>query len=300
MQEAFKPKYSRVLIPNLVFFPFLIFNILSLGLIKNTKYKVDHKFITVKAKFMWEYQVDIPISQITNIDYTVGFFWDKIFSTGTIKIYTAGTGGADLYLNYIENVESVYDKLNDLLKLNKSMKIEKDGNENIFAKHRGDNDKLIQRVKPNAVFATVVITFFSFLFLFFIISFFVTILYNLKLIIDTNLYIYIIISILLFLIFLMISIVITYKIYKRKYFDFYEDKLEYYDGFLTLNKSTVPFERITNIEFSQTLFERIFEFYTINVSTAGTIGNEIKINWVKEGDRITKILKEVLNKDGRN
>lgn len=108
------------------------------------------------------------------------------------------------------------------------------------------------------------------------------------------------IGFILFIIFEFIIGFFTYKTYQKKYFDFYDDKLEYYDGFFTLNKSTVPFERITNIESRQGLFDRFFGVTSILVETAGSSGAEINITYVKNGDEIAANLKEVLKKHGRN
>jgi membrane protein YdbS with pleckstrin-like domain len=316
MELKIKPYYQKVLVTNfisLTFFLILIgiplallienltikiislififsiylYNlIVTVGSAKNTNYSINNTYISSKIKFISEAQADVPASQITNIDYSISWLWDKIFNTGSILIYTAGSGSSDLILNNIKNTTNVYDKIKDLLDMykNASTKPEK-----III------SELIEKVKPNAGFASILTIPFI---LFLGISFTGGIFGILSSIVGNATAL--LLSILLGL-FIVISVpAFTYIAYKKKTYNFFTDKLEYYDGFLTLKKSTIPNERITNITEVRTLLDRIFGFSTIGIETAGSIGAEVTIQYVSNGDKIVERLKKELKRSGRN
>lgn len=283
-------------------FLFLLFGFAYFVVINNTRnksYFVTDKFVSMKRKFISEEQVDIPASEITNIDYSIGWFWDKMFGTGSILVYTAGSSGADLIIYNVRDVRNIYERINELINVGKSANISEKGN---FTSTKSElAGVLVERVKPNAKIGT----FVSFLGK--IGSLFLFCGYIGFSIIDggdgfTSLesaipFILPIVG--FFLISSLITLILTYKAFQRKSYDFYGDKLEYYDGFFTKNKSTVPFERITNIDERRGLLDRIFGTYTIGIETAGSGASEIVIAYVEDGEKIVAKLKEVLKKDGR-
>lgn len=326
MNEKFKPDVARAVNPALVsysifiivlFFVVLVFlgntnyifyAILCVGFIlflsiihivyisvstKRIEYEISDKFITRNYKLWSENYVDIPVKQITNINYEVDFLWDKFFHTGTIYFYTSGSSFSELSFSNIKNVEKVYENISSLLKLSKSKNIDVSG-EFIETKTQISNETsgdFLRRIKPDVKLA-LVFTFFSMsiplIFVFFSII--------------PLLFVSAFLGIIMVLVFafLILMIYLTYKRYQRIYYDFYTDKVEYYDGFLNLKKSTIPMERITNIDSSQSLFEQIFGVYRIYIETAGSSMPEVTIQYVKNGDEIVNYLKEVLHKHGRN
>lgn len=283
---------------SLLFLGLLFFSIImiSWGYVANTNYKIDKDFVSMNRIFIQERRVDIPFLEITNIDYNIGFFWDKIFETGTILISTAGSSGVDLKLKGINNVESIYEELSNKLKLSKSVLINKENEVINVSQNNYSNIKseLIKRIKPEAGIAFVLSVFRligTIIFLIFYISLDIKDIYD-----SINIVSVVLISILI----TIIGSTVTYFAYKKKYYDFYTDKVEYYDGFFTLNKSTIPYERITNIDEHRDLLDRIFDVSKIAIETAGSSMSEIHIKYIKNGDEIVKELKEVLKKNGRN
>lgn len=278
-----------ILIISLILVP-----IFTIGNVKNTTYNISDNYIDYTRNFISESKKSIPLNEITNIDYNIGFFWDKIFTTGSILISTAGSSGADLIIQNVKHVVKKYESLNELLKLSKSVKLQESGE--IYGTHQNVEDKLIQRIKPSAGIAATIRIISSMGSLFFIS------IYLSKDIINNfdSVGFFLIIAILVFILISAISGIFTYISFKKKYYDFYSNKLEYYDGFLTLNKSTIPFERITNIDEKRNLLDRIFGTSTIAVETAGSSGSEINIKYILNGTSIVSNLKEVLREHGRN
>ncbi|MGM5484577.1 MAG: PH domain-containing protein [Nanobdellota archaeon] len=80
---------------------------------------------------------------------------------------------------------------------------------------------------------------------------------------------------------LVVSIVIgsgiTYLTLSNTKYNFYKDRVEYYEGFWNQNKYSVMYNRITNLGQTNSIYERIFGLGTIHISTgAGNTGALIK------------------------
>jgi uncharacterized membrane protein YdbT with pleckstrin-like domain len=247
----------------------LIFVIISYSFVNfignsfTTRYFIDENYLTRKTKVLNEIWEDVPIKQITHMEYTISWFWDKIFNTGSIYFYTSGSNFADLKFYSVNSVSEIYEQI--WAKVDFFRK-------DIIGKKE---IKLIKTVKPNVMVATLFITVFVSLFASPIIKYYVLVL-------------------------IPFVIIFSIFVYKRRRYDFYTDRLEYYDGFLTFHKVTVPLERITNIDLMSTMTDRIFGVSTINIETAGSNLSEIIINYVNDGERIVSELKEVLKENGRN
>jgi membrane protein YdbS with pleckstrin-like domain len=251
----------------------ILINILFL---KNTTFNISNKKIVRHSNFFHELKKSVPIKQITNIDYSISFFWDKIFNTGSIKIFTAGSKSYEINLFAILKVKKVYNDLLDILKF------------------KNNNQKLLKIIKPNFIIPAFFIAIP--LSLFFTFSFGMI---SISLIKSTYVFI-IFIFIFLFLSFFIIFIFVKMA-YKQKRYDFFNDKLEYYDGFLTFNKKSVPFKRITNISLNRNFFDRIFGVGKISIETAGSnLVSEININYIENSEEVVKELKEILKTYGDN
>lgn len=259
-----------------------IFSFINLvGNSLTTKYKISENYVSRETTFLNEVKVDIPIKQITNIDYTIDWFWDKIFKTGSIIVYTSGSMSADMYFKGINSVIEIYDDI----------KLRVDSFRKDIIGQKGT--KLIKTVKPNVAIAVLFSTVGS-------IGLLGTISIYAMSILGSLLLNYLGIIILIIIVFLLIIAIFSAMVYKKKQYDFYADKLEYFDGFLTFHKVSVPLERITNIDLIRTLFDRIFGVSRIKVNTAGSSASEIYIKYVTDGEKIVSELKEVLKENGRN
>jgi len=261
-----------IIIIILTIFIFYFINIIGNTL--TTEYIITDNYLSRTTTFFNEIKEDVPINEITNIDYTISWFWDKIFKTGSISIYTSGSQGVDLNFNAINSPIKIY----NIIKL----KIDS------FRKSiiNGEENKLIKSIKPNVKIVILShilpssIIYFLFLFNFI-----------------HNFNFWIVVGIVILLIINNILLILRFK---KKRYDFYSNKLEYYDGFLTFHKVTVPYERIISFNLTKSLIDRIFGTSTINIETAGTGGSEINILYINNGDEILTELKEVLKKNGKN
>jgi uncharacterized membrane protein YdbT with pleckstrin-like domain len=270
-----------------VFFLILFFSFVNfVGNILNTKYYINDNFLIRETKFLNEIREAVPIKQVTNTNYKISWFLDSIFSTGSISLYTSGTGFSDIEFRGIDHVKNIYDDIKS--------SVDKFREDIISSR----DSKLLKSVKPS-VFVATLLNFFSVIFSFIFIVLFVSLDFFLFIIGGLDIFWRFLIILLIFisLFFYLIILVISYE--KKKY-DFYTDRLEYIDGFLTKYRVSVPLERITNVDLDRSIFDRIFSVSKIKVETAGSSTSEINIKYVKNGEDIVLELKEVLKENGRN
>mgnify|MGYP006294172937 FL=1 len=215
---------------------FFLSTIISLILkylrIKNTTFEISKKSVTYNQEFISINKTSIPTSQITNTDSFISFFWDKIFKTGTLNVYTSGSSSVDMVLSNIYDVDKMYHKIQEHIQANKNNSTSDLGASNTIK----TSSKPLLSIKPNvklAVISTILplipagfflVIPFSGILLSFVIGIYT----------QTNLLLSIIGLVVLLSIIGGVLIGIpfySYKYYSNISYYFYEDKVEYFDGF---------------------------------------------------------------------
>lgn len=270
--------------------------------IKNTVFQISEKSITYNQEFISINKLSIPTSQITNIDSYVSFFWDKVFKTGTLQIYTSGSSSVDLILSDIYNVDEMYHKIQQYTQISKKST----NNLNSSSSNtKSVSSKPLLSIKPNIKIA-IVSTLLPLIpaGVFFIIPFFgILIPLIIGIFTQTNLLLSILGLIVLLLVTSIVLIGIpyySYKYYSNISYYFYEDNVEYFDGFFNVQKHTMPYKRITNSNSFQSLFDRILGVHTITIETAGSSQSQIIIKYVNNGEEINNQILEILQQKGDN
>ena len=69
-------------------------------------------------------------------------------------------------------------------------------------------------------------------------------------------------------------------------YTFHDDHVEVNEGFLTVTQDTVPYNRITDVSFTKSVWQRLFDVGTIRLNTAGSNQQEITISYVDEPEAI--------------
>lgn len=96
--------------------------------------------------------------------------------------------------------------------------------------------------------------------------------------------------------FMTVYIVVAPKArYARYQYAIDEEAIRVREGFLWISYSVVPIERLHKIELSQGPVARLFQFYTVCVTTAG---GDVDIKFIKEdvANEIAEHLKDVINR----
>lgn len=293
----------------LIFINSIIRLIIKFLKIKNTNFQISKDFVSYSQEFISINRLSIPTSQITNIDSYVSFFWDKIFKTGTLNVYTSGSSSVDLVLYDIKNVEELYKEIqtntqkkdkgrNDINNNNNN----NESNTQTLTKKNASSKSLLS-IKPNVKIATIstllpLIPVGFFLLLSSLGTLFPIFVFILEA--DFLLTFVAFIALLILVSILALTPFYTYKYYSNISYYFYEDSIEYFDGFFNVQKHTIPYKRITNSNSFQSLLDRILGVYTITIETAGSFQSQIKIKYVNNGEEINNKILEILQQHGDN
>lgn len=87
--------------------------------------------------------------------------------------------------------------------------------------------------------------------------------------------------------------VVYFNLNSREY-RFYRDEVEVYEGFLTINRNSTSYNRVTDISYSQPVTQRIFGTGTVKLNTAGSGYHEIKISYVDNPEQEYQTLKKIV------
>jgi membrane protein YdbS with pleckstrin-like domain len=93
---------------------------------------------------------------------------------------------------------------------------------------------------------------------------------------------------LLFLIILIIVYLYRKATLNRTQYKFYNNRVEYYEGFLVKNRKTINYDRITNIGQRKGIVEGMLGLGTIFIDTAGSSqkGHELAMSYLEHPDQI--------------
>jgi len=96
------------------------------------------------------------------------------------------------------------------------------------------------------------------------------------------------ISFFLFVIFVIILLppLFSYKNVKSREYRFFGDRIEFYEGFLNIDRKVVRYDRVTNVGFRKTIWDRLFGTGTIFLDTAGSFISEINIGYITNSERV--------------
>jgi|GEM_PF-2276636 len=86
------------------------------------------------------------------------------------------------------------------------------------------------------------------------------------------------------------------KIRARKY-RIYEDKVEWYEGFINIKKIMIPFDRVTDVGFSKNIVDRFFSTGSLRLNTAGLITYAATMSYLDNPEKIEDMLKNLIQKN---
>ncbi len=73
---------------------------------------------------------------------------------------------------------------------------------------------------------------------------------------------------------------------------FFNDRIEYYEGWLTINRHTISYEKVTDIVMRKSIWDRLFNTATIGIVTAGTFSGSVYLPYLNEPERIYHFLQK--------
>jgi len=107
--------------------------------------------------------------------------------------------------------------------------------------------------------------------------------------------VWILIGLAVFILILAVNLFFTFMTLKRTEYIFFDDRIEYYEGFLTRIKKIVPLYKITDVGMRKGWFiDTIFNTGTIDLNTAGSFGSAILIRYVENPDNVFTYVQDLL------
>ena len=157
------------------------------------------------------------------------------------------------------------------------------------------DEKPLFTLKPDLTVAIIPMIFNRIIFFFFI----GVIAWAYQIVVKTGTIYTLIIMAFLYLLSLFFSIM---NLRARKYI-FFEDRAEFYEGFLNIVQRTVRYTKVTDHVLYKTVWDRIFGTGTIKLVTAGhetvgrySTGSGVVIQYVRHPDEVYKKLEALLKK----
>ena len=109
-----------------------------------------------------------------------------------------------------------------------------------------------------------------------------------------SLFVYLFILFFLFVIIWLSPVLIFYFNLKAREYRFFPDRLEYYEGWMTIVRHTVPFEKVTDVTMVKTIWDRMFNTASIGLLTPGGYGGSVRISYLHNPEKAYNWLQEVV------
>lgn len=262
---------------------------------KRTEYQFFKDRVEYYEGFFTKIRKSMPYDKINNISLQVTWFIDTLFHTGTMVLGTASghqmkrigmfigrdafgrrnngadamTGQGVLFIRYLDAPESVFRTLQHLLTRTKDMETDLVVKPNVLA-HTSASIL-------GSLFGALILMFYIFRMGIFTRPIFA----GLVLAVITG-----------------FSLLILYLNARKTQYLFYNDRVEYYEGFMTKERKIIPYQKITDITQKRTWFiDNIFGTGTILITTAGgIIGHDLVLDHIDQSDDILMHLHGLIDK----
>jgi membrane protein YdbS with pleckstrin-like domain len=224
-------------------------------------------------------ETELIVRNITHVTMRLPFIENRLFSTGSISIESAGSGISEIFLVSIPKPKETYEKITQLMKAN-GFSLQK--------------KELVQKERPSVigVFFEVFKTFFGTLF-----SAFLVLAYiggNILAIAAENIiWVFPILAFAIFI--LLLRSLFQFLDLKNRVYFLYADTITYKEGFLSRNYSFIPIENLADSTLTQTLIDKIFSLYDVRLSCQGT-KQEIHFKNMKNGPKLESNIDNIIDK----
>lgn len=233
----------------------------------------ENKIIRKSGGIFSDSQTELLIKNITHVGMRLSYVEYKLFETGNISIESAGSGGTEVQLRSIDNIEKIYEYIAELMKHN-GFKLAK--------------DSIIQQERPSTI-GVFLETFKSFISTSMLIAYIGMTTYSslpvLNLAGINELIALSAAGLVMLAIFL--NTFFRFMNLKRRVYNVYTDTITYAEGFLTKNEAFIPIENLTDTTITQNLIDKIFGLYDVRISCQGT-GQEILFKNMPNGKELEK------------
>ncbi len=102
---------------------------------------------------------------------------------------------------------------------------------------------------------------------------------------------YITIVTILFFLTLVFPVFVFYMNLRNREYRFYNDRVEWYEGWMSISRHVLPYKKITDIVLHKTVWDRLFKTATIMLTSPGHIGS-VYIPNINTPERIYEYLQK--------
>ncbi len=261
------------------FFTINIFNyiILSVKYRKERYIFQPNKIIRKGGSIFSDFEVELNIKNITHVKMALPFIPNKLFSVGNIKVESAGTSAAEIYLSCIYEPKGVYDYIEELLKYNG---------------FKATKSKLMQKERPSSlgVFFEVFSSFIGTIaFIVFMALYAGEVLF--KYLADNMPILMYVSGTIIFL--LLIRAFFQFFDLRSREYEIYSDAIIYSEGFLTKNYALIPMENLSDSTLTQTFVDKLFGLYDVKISCQGS-NHEILFKNIINGPKLEETIDKLI------
>lgn len=101
---------------------------------------------------------------------------------------------------------------------------------------------------------------------------------------------------LFFVVIPIIYIFTSFMNLRAREYRFFGDRVEFYEGFINIRRSIVRYDRITDVNFSRSIWDRYFGTGTIRLNTAGSTWHAIDVSHITNSERIYEQVQGILKR----
>lgn len=83
-----------------------------------------------------------------------------------------------------------------------------------------------------------------------------------------------------------------YFSYKSQEYKISESEIQFYEGFINIEKRNIAFDRVTDIKMEQSIEQRFFGTGDIKIHTAGTSTHEVKLEYLDSPEEVYEDLRD--------
>ena len=244
---------------------------------EKTNYRFEKtRIVTTIGGPFSDSSTELEIRNVTHVKLVLPWIEHKLFRTGAVHVESAGTGGIEAHLLYLDKPEEVYSNVQDLMKQNGfSLSSEK----NLMETRASSTGAIIDVL--SGIFTAIIALFW---------------------VGGVVLIPAIIASLWLLLLMIPVFGIIAigfYAYYRNatsKTYTITEDGVYYDEGFLTKRRAVIPVENLSNSQIREPLFKRIFGVSDVIVSCQGS-GSQIKFCNLADAKRFDTSISTLIDTD---
>ena len=104
------------------------------------------------------------------------------------------------------------------------------------------------------------------------------------------------VMILFFVILPIIFIFTTFMNLRAREYRFFNDRVEFYEGFINIHRSIARYDRVTDVSFSRSIWDRYFKTGNIRLNTAGSTWHAINVSHITNSEKIYEQVQGILKR----